>query len=110
LSELPVDTLKIDRTFISKMSIDPRARKLVSIMISIARVFQMQCVAEGVEQQEQLDALWQLGCDQSQGYLHSKPVTSEEFVELLQNGRGRFILPPELEHDVAQAARAESKR
>jgi diguanylate cyclase (GGDEF)-like protein len=111
LSELPIDTLKIDRTFISKMSTDPRARKLVSVMISIARVFQMQCVAEGVEQQEQLDALWQLGCDQSQGYLHSKPVTREEFVELLQNGRGRFILPPEQDQDGAQAAgRVESKR
>jgi diguanylate cyclase (GGDEF)-like protein len=104
LSDLPIDTLKIDRTFISKMSADPRSRKLVSVMISIARVFKMKCVAEGVEHQEQLDALWQLGCDQSQGYLHSKPVTSEQFVELLRNGRGRFILPPDSAPEVAQAA------
>jgi len=111
LSDLPVDTLKIDRTFIGKMGADARARKLVSVMISIARVFRMKCVAEGVENQEQLDALWQLGCDQSQGYLHSKPVTSEQFVGLLRNGNGRFILPPESEHDMPQAAgQPESKR
>ena len=111
LSELPIDTLKIDRSFISKMSSDPRSRKLVSVMISIARVFKLKCVAEGVEHQEELDALWQLGCDQSQGYLHSKPVASERFVELLRNGGGRFILPPDLDHDVAQAASGvESKR
>ncbi len=104
LSDLPIDTLKIDRTFISKMGTDPRSRKLVSVMISIARVFKMKCVAEGVENQEQLDALWQLGCDQSQGYLHSKPVTSGEFLELLQNGRGRFILPPDSDADSEQPA------
>jgi diguanylate cyclase (GGDEF)-like protein len=104
LSDLPVDTLKVDRTFISKMSIDPRARKLVSVMISIARAFKMKCVAEGVEHQEQLDALWQMGCDQSQGYLHSKPVTSEEFVKLLQDGRGRFILPLASQGEPAQIA------
>lgn len=104
LSDLPIDTLKIDRTFISKMSADPRSRKLVSVMISIARVFKMKCVAEGVEHQEQLDALWQLGCDQSQGYLHSKPVTSEQFIELLRNGRGRFILPPDSEAEISEPA------
>jgi len=110
LSDLPIDTLKIDRTFISKMSADPRSRKLVSVMISIARVFKMKCVAEGVEHQEQLDALWQLGCDQSQGYLHSKPVTTEQFVELLRNGRGRFILPPDSEAEVSEPADHKSRR
>jgi diguanylate cyclase len=104
LSDLPIDTLKIDRSFISRMSADPRARKLVSVMISIARVFKLKCVAEGVENQEQLDALWQLGCDQSQGFLHSKPVTSQQFCDLMQNGNGRFILPPDPQPDAAQAA------
>jgi EAL domain-containing protein (putative c-di-GMP-specific phosphodiesterase class I) len=56
-------------------------------------------VAEGVESQEQLDALWQLGCDQSQGYLHCKPVTRDEFGELLKHGKGRFVLP----HDALES-------
>jgi diguanylate cyclase (GGDEF)-like protein len=93
LAYLPIDTLKIDRSFISRMLTDAHGRKLISIIIDIARVFGMQIVAEGVETQAQLDALWQLGCDQSQGYLHSKPVTSEQFVQLLQHGNGRYILP-----------------
>jgi len=110
LSDLPIDTLKIDRSFISRMGADPRARKLVSVMISIARVFKLKCVAEGVEQQEQLDALWQLGCDQSQGYLHSKPVTSEQFIALMQNGNGRFILPPEPHSETAPEARSQESK
>ncbi len=52
-------------------------------------------VAEGVEHQYELDALWELGCDQSQGFLHSKAVPRNEFAELLAHGKGRFILPKE---------------
>jgi diguanylate cyclase (GGDEF)-like protein len=99
LSHLPIDTLKIDRSFVGQMTTDPRAKKLVSSMISIARAFKMLVVAEGVESQEQLDALWQLGCDQSQGYLHCKPVTRDEFGELLKHGKGRFVLP----HDALES-------
>ena len=108
LSYLPIDTLKIDRSFVGEMTIDPRAKKLVSSMISIARAFKMLVVAEGVESQEQLDALWQLGCDHSQGYLHCKPVTRDEFGELLKNGRGRFILPRD-ESEVAPVIRQASE-
>ena len=87
LAHLPIDTLKIDRSFIRPMSTDARGKKLVSIIISIARAFKLTVVAEGVESQDQLDALWQLDCDQSQGYLHSKPVTRDQFADLLANGR-----------------------
>jgi len=93
LAHLPVDTLKIDRSFIREMSSDPRARKLVSSIISIARAFRMLVVAEGVETQDQLDGLWQLGCDQSQGYLHSRPVSRDVLTDLLAHGKGRFLLP-----------------
>ena len=102
LSYLPIDTLKIDRSFIGQMTVDPRARKLVSSMISIARAFKMLVVAEGVESQEQLDALWQLGCDHSQGYLHCKPVSRHEFAELLKHGKGRYILPQDGSQDGAE--------
>jgi diguanylate cyclase len=94
LERLPIDTLKIDRTFVLGMA-TPRGKKLVSIMISLARAFGLSVVAEGVEHQYELDALWELGCDQSQGFLHSKAVPRTEFAELLAHGNGRFILPKE---------------
>ena len=85
LAQLPIDTVKIDRSFIKDMSTGPRARRLVSTIIAIARTFNMVVVAEGVEQQEQLDELWHLGCDQSQGYLHSKPLSADQFAALLEH-------------------------
>jgi EAL domain-containing protein (putative c-di-GMP-specific phosphodiesterase class I) len=84
LSHLPIDTLKIDRSFISEL-LDKRGKRLVSIIISIARAFDLVVVAEGVESEEQLGALWQLGCDQSQGYLHAKPLPAEKFIQLLDD-------------------------
>jgi len=89
LARLPIDTLKIDRTFISDMTAAARSKRLVSIIISIARAFDLVVVAEGVESQEQLDTLWQLGCDQSQGFLHSKPLPAQQFAALLNAGRGQ---------------------
>ena len=88
LAHLPIDTLKIDRSFISEMAADARSKRLVSIIVSIARAFGLVVVAEGVESQDQLGTLWQLGCDQSQGYLHSKPLPAQQFAALLEAGRG----------------------
>ena len=93
LAQLPIDTLKIDRSFIADMSTGARARRLVSTIIAIARTFNMVVVAEGVEDQEQLDALWHLGCDQSQGYLHSKPLGAEQFAALLEVCGERGLTP-----------------
>jgi diguanylate cyclase (GGDEF)-like protein len=88
LSSLPIDTLKIDRSFICPLPDDASARILVKTIVSLARAFNLNTVAEGVETQEQLDHLWQVGCHQSQGYLHSKPVPAKEFVALLEGGKG----------------------
>jgi EAL domain-containing protein (putative c-di-GMP-specific phosphodiesterase class I) len=94
LERLPIDTLKIDGSFIRGLSTN-RGKTLVSIMISLARAFELTVVAEGVEHQFELDALWELGCDQSQGFLHSKAVSRDEFADLLAHGKGKFILPKE---------------
>ena len=90
LAHLPIDILKIDRSFINEMTADARGKRLVSIIVSIARAFNLVVVAEGVESQEQLDTLWQLGCDQSQGYLHSKPLPLQQFCALLQGNGGHY--------------------
>ncbi|HTT05068.1 MAG TPA: EAL domain-containing protein [Steroidobacteraceae bacterium] len=84
LSELPVDRLKIDRSFIAKLPHDEAGRTLVQTIITLAHAFGMTAVAEGVESLEQLDALVELGCDRVQGYLISPPVNAQAYVALLQ--------------------------
>jgi diguanylate cyclase (GGDEF)-like protein len=83
LSELPVDTLKIDRTFIAGLPNDRTATRLVPTVIALARAFELLTVAEGVETQDQFAFLKKAGCDQSQGYLHARPMPASEFERLL---------------------------
>jgi diguanylate cyclase (GGDEF)-like protein len=83
LSELPIDTLKIDRMFTSGVPTDRKYCTLVSTIIGLAQAFDMTTVAEGVETEAQLDYLKQNGCDESQGYLHSKPVPKDDIERLM---------------------------
>ncbi len=84
LSKLPVDLVKIDRSFITGLPQDKASVTLVSSVIGLASAFGLKVVAEGVETQGQLDALREMGCDQSQGYLHSRPVPADQFEQLLR--------------------------
>jgi diguanylate cyclase len=87
LAKLPVQSLKIDRSFISTMQRDPDAMTMVSTMISLARSMRLKVVAEGVETEEQANILRLVRCDELQGYLFSKAVPMTELVKLLQKGR-----------------------
>jgi diguanylate cyclase (GGDEF)-like protein len=82
LSQLPVDTLKIDRSFTSRLPGNQTGCTVVSTIIALARAFNMSTVAEGVETREQLAFLERAGCNESQGYLHSRP-TPAAALELL---------------------------
>jgi diguanylate cyclase len=82
-SELPIDTLKIDQVFTRRLPEDRRSGTLVETIIDLAHAFDMTTVAEGVETQGQLDYLRRAGCDESQGYLHSRPVPRVEFEQFL---------------------------
>jgi diguanylate cyclase (GGDEF)-like protein len=86
LSKLPVDALKIDRSFTSGLGGDENSRAVVSTIVALARAFKLSTVAEGVETHEQLEILRALGCEQSQGYLHAQPVSREQFEALLVTG------------------------
>jgi diguanylate cyclase (GGDEF)-like protein len=86
LSRLPVDTLKIDRSFISGLAADESSQAVVSTIVSLARAFKLRTVAEGVETAQQLQILRVLGCEQSQGYLHGRPVSRDQFDALLMIG------------------------
>jgi EAL domain-containing protein (putative c-di-GMP-specific phosphodiesterase class I) len=79
LSKLPVDTLKIDRSFVNDMSAGPDGLALVSTIINLAHSLKLKVVAEGVETEEQSRLLQLLSCDQMQGFLFSRPLPSDVF-------------------------------
>ncbi len=87
LAKLPVDTLKIDRSFVIDMTEAPEGLTLVSTIISLAHSLKLNVVAEGVETEEQLRLLRLLACDEMQGFLFSKPVPGEIF-------ETKFLAPP----------------
>jgi EAL domain-containing protein (putative c-di-GMP-specific phosphodiesterase class I) len=83
LAKLPVETIKIDRSFIITMLNDPDRATLVQTVISLARSLKLKVVAEGVDSEEQAKFLKLIRCDQMQGYLFSKPVPLAALVTLL---------------------------
>jgi len=79
LSRLPVDTLKIDRSFITGLTATPQGQALVSTIVSLAHALKLTVVAEGVETMEQRRLLRLLHCDEMQGFLFSEPLPREAF-------------------------------
>jgi len=79
LTTIPIDALKMDMSFVRNMHKDNTSLKLVELIIDISRFLDVPVIAEGVEEQSQLDTLRELGCDIIQGYYFSKPVPAEEF-------------------------------
>lgn len=87
LKRLPIDTLKIDRSFVCDVTTDPDDAALVMAIITLAHNLRLKVIAEGVETEEQLRFLHLLRCDAWQGYLFSRPLTVEAFEELLLQGQ-----------------------
>jgi diguanylate cyclase (GGDEF)-like protein len=83
LAKLPVQALKIDRSFIIAIQDDPNATTLVSTIISLAHSLRLKVIAEGVETEEQAKFLRLMRCDEMQGYLFSKPLPLAEITALL---------------------------
>jgi diguanylate cyclase (GGDEF)-like protein len=78
LKRLPVDKLKIDRSFVQDMHQSADSLAMVKAIIAMAHSLRLEVIAEGVELQEQLDGLRAAGCDQIQGYYYSKPLSAED--------------------------------
>jgi len=89
LHRFPVDTLKIDRSFISRMEQMGEHTAIVKTIVALAQNMDFQTVAEGIETLEQFDSLKELECRYGQGYYFSKPLTAEEAELLLQEYRGQ---------------------
>lgn len=83
LKRLPVDTLKIDQSFVRDAPIDPNDAEIVRAIVAMARSLELTIIAEGVELSEQLAFLERLGCHLYQGYLHSRPLPLSEFRQML---------------------------
>lgn len=99
LDKLPLSVLKIDRTFTERLCKVNGSRSIVQAMISMAKGLQMEVVAEGVELEEQLAALREMGCDYLQGYLLSHPVAAAAIPGLLQRRHPLLMKMNELHHE-----------
>ena len=85
LRKLPIDELKIDRSFIMEVSERADSRAIVSSIVVLAQNLNLSTVAEGVEKKEDLKFLQTIGCDQYQGYFYSRPVPANELFNMLSN-------------------------
>jgi diguanylate cyclase (GGDEF)-like protein len=88
LARLPVDVLKIDRSFVVRMRDAGYPRNIVAMIVSLAHTLGLKVIAEGVEDDEQVRLLRDLGCDQIQGYLVSRPIPAEEVERMLPRAAG----------------------
>ena len=88
LKRFPLHELKVDRSFLKDMMTDPEDRAMVSAMIFLAHEFKLKVVAEGVEEQGQLDILASLNCDEYQGYFFSRPVSALDLAPMLSEVAG----------------------
>lgn len=94
--DIPTDQLKIDQSFIRGLKGDKANRHIVSLIIDIAHRFELQVVAEGVEERDVALYLKRKGCDLAQGYYFAKPMPAQAFADWLKNYRpeNAFIKPP----------------
>ncbi|ACK72056.1 diguanylate cyclase/phosphodiesterase with GAF sensor [Gloeothece citriformis PCC 7424] len=83
LKHLPVDTLKIDKSFVQDITLDSNDAKLCQGIIMLGKAFELDVLAEGVETFTQLEFLRSLNCDRAQGYLISRPLAPDALIELL---------------------------
>ena len=84
LTTIPIDVLKLDMQFIRNMLLDETSHKLVELVMDIAKYLEVPVVAEGVEEEPQLNALKEMGCDIVQGYYFSPPLPPQRMTELIE--------------------------
>ena len=92
LQKFPVDTLKVDQSFVHEITADPDSAPIVSAVISMGKSLKHRVIAEGVESREQLAFLQAQRCGEGQGYYFSPPVVAEQFAKLLKAGMSGTVL------------------
>lgn len=91
LTKFPIDVLKVDRSFVSRLDSDMKSLALTKSIVLIGKTLGMKLMAEGVETPAQLACLSEIGCDFIQGYLLSKPVPAAELIEVLARNRAATL-------------------
>ncbi len=86
LTQFAIDGIKLDKSFIQDLTVDPHRTVIIRAMTSMAHVLELKVIAEGVETEEQLDMLRSLNCDAIQGFYYSRPLPPAEFAKLLGGG------------------------
>ena len=92
LRQFSIDTLKIDQSFVSRMTRNPDDATIAKAVIAMGKSLKQRVIAEGVETPEQYAFLLAEHCDAGQGYYFSRPVMAEEFAELLASGIPETLL------------------
>ncbi len=88
LRRLPLDCLKIDRSFVANITSNPDDAAIAAAIVALAHTLKLTVVAEGIEREDQLAVLQRMACDHAQGYLFSRPLPVEDFFALLQRQAG----------------------
>ncbi len=89
LQRLPLDFLKIDRSFVQDAVPGSRQAAIIRAIVTLAHAYDLEVVAEGIESVDQLAAVEQIGCDTGQGWLFSRPLTAKDYRSLLLSSHGR---------------------
>lgn len=97
LRRFPIDTLKIDRSFVDRLGRDPEDTAIVQTITTLAKTLNHVVIGEGVETDQQYQQLRELGCDRGQGYFFARPTTGDQVLPLLVNGlpEGAAALTPD---------------
>ncbi|WP_339063791.1 EAL domain-containing protein [Tepidibacillus marianensis] len=92
LKQLPIDHLKIDRTFVQNLATEQKNKAIANAIIYLAHDLHLHVIAEGVETEEQLNFLRMHSCDYYQGYLFCRPIPSDEIEEILDQRAGYSVI------------------
>ncbi len=110
LRRFPVDSVKIDRSFVAGLGSDAASDAIVAAVVNVSRALGLSIVAEGVETDDQLVALRALGCDLAQGYLWSEPLSAGDAVRWLRSRRPEVVAGGPLELGALLAQRVDALR
>jgi diguanylate cyclase (GGDEF)-like protein/PAS domain S-box-containing protein len=101
LRNFPMDVVKIDKSFVDRIALDSEGAAMVRSVIDVTTALGLTSIAEGVEQQDQLSILHELGCDNVQGYLFAEPLPNNQFVDTLTKLRTDAALRAHLTFQVS---------
>jgi len=98
IKDFPVDTLKIDKSFVSTIETAGESAAIVRALVELAKNLSIEVVAEGIENEAQRSFLMGIGCGYGQGFLFSKPLQMADATEWLRKGFGELVLPKYSSH------------